>query len=136
MYDEREFIARVESASVAELAQILARPTAQQERTLRVHYGDERYNRMHELALQQTGTSRGFRGEPSRGNVVVIHGIMGGELSSSASPTSSTLIWVNMWRLFRGWLERLQVNDDGRTGKYTIRPTGIITDYYGEMLLK
>src|SRR5262249_9839031 len=129
MYDEREFIARVESASIAELAQILARPTAQQERTLRVHYGDERYNRMHELALQQTATSRGFRSEPSRGNVVVIHGIMGGELSS-ASPTSSMLIWVNMWRLFRGWLERVQVNDDCRTGKYTIRPPRVITADY------
>ena len=136
MYDEREFIARVESASVSELAQILARPTAQQERILRVHYGDQRYKRMHELALQRTATSRGFRGEPSPGNVIVIHGIMGGELSSGASPASSTLIWVNMWRLFRGWLERLLLNDDGRTGKYTIYPTGIITDYYGEMLLK
>jgi hypothetical protein len=49
MCDERELIARVESASVAELAQILARRTAQQERTLRVHYGDERYNRMRAL---------------------------------------------------------------------------------------
>jgi pimeloyl-ACP methyl ester carboxylesterase len=135
LYDEREFIARVESASVAELAQILARPTAQQERILRVHYSDERYKRMHELALRQTPAIRGVRGEPSRGNVIVIHGIMGSELSSVSSPTTSTLIWVSLWRLFRGWLERLKLNDDGRTGKYTIRPTGIITDYYGEMLL-
>lgn len=130
MYNEREFIARVEAASVAELAQLLARPTAPQERTLRVHYGDARYERLHALALQQTSTSRSLRAAP-QGNVVVIHGIMGGELSSG-----STSIWVSMWRLLRGWLGRLQLNEDGRTGAHPIRATGILTDYYGEMMLQ
>jgi pimeloyl-ACP methyl ester carboxylesterase len=133
MYNEREFIARVEAASVAEMAQLLARPSAQQERTLRAHYGDARYERLHTLALQQTTTSRALRAAP-QGNVVVIHGIMGGELSSGQ--TGSSLIWVNMWRLLRGWLGRLQLNEDGRTGPYPIRATGILTDYYGEMLLQ
>jgi pimeloyl-ACP methyl ester carboxylesterase len=137
MFDERAFIERVESAGVDELAAILARPTAEQERALRVHFGDERYERMHRLALEQAAESRdALTVTPPKGNVVVIHGIMGGELSSFDSPASSSLIWVSKWRLFRGWAGRLMLGDDGRAGAHQVRATGIITDYYGEMLLK
>ncbi|HVG34689.1 MAG TPA: CHAT domain-containing protein [Pyrinomonadaceae bacterium] len=133
-FDERKFIARVTKANVEELAQILSHPSADEERVLRIHLGNDRYERMHQMAVEQAGVSRDL--VPFKGNVVVLHGIMGGELSILNSPTSKDLIWLSYWRLFRGWAERLRLNDDGITGRYDISATGIMKDYYGEVLLK
>lgn len=134
IFDERKFIARVTRANVDELVQILSHPSPQEERVLRVHLGNDRYERMHQMSLEQAAVSRNL--VPSKGNVVVLHGIMGGELSIINSPTSSDLIWLSYWHLFRGWAERLSLNDDGTTGRYDISATGIMKDYYGEILLK
>lgn len=133
-FDERQFISRVTRANVDELARILSRPSPEEERALRVHLGDERYERMHQMALEQLAVSRSL--VPSKGNVVVIHGIMGGELSNINSPSSKDLIWLSYWHLLRGWAERLSLNDDGTTGNYEIQATGIMKDYYGEVLMK
>ncbi|HVF48911.1 MAG TPA: CHAT domain-containing protein [Pyrinomonadaceae bacterium] len=133
-FDERRFIARVEAANAEELARLLARPSADEERAWRVHLGDERFERMREMASPETVATRG-QTQP-KGNVVVIHGIMGAELSNFSSPTSQELIWVSYWRILRGWAERLKLNSDGETSKYDVRPTGVMKDYYGEMLLQ
>ncbi len=135
MFDERAFIARVESAGPEELANILVLPTLDEEKALRVHLGDARYQRMHSMALKRK-VGRGFRSQP-KGNVVVIHGIMGGELSVS-SGGSGDLTWVSAFRIMRGWLDRLRLSDDGRTEanqKFKVAATGIMKRYYGEMLL-
>ncbi|HYJ87439.1 MAG TPA: hypothetical protein VEW46_15360, partial [Pyrinomonadaceae bacterium] len=135
MFDERSFIARVESAGPEELANILVRPTLDEEKALRAHLGDARYQRMHSMALKRK-VGRGFRSQP-KGNVVVIHGIMGGELSVS-SGGSGDLTWVSAFRIMRGWLDRLRLSDDGRTEanqKFKVAATGIMKRYYGEMLL-
>jgi pimeloyl-ACP methyl ester carboxylesterase len=133
-FDERKFIARVTRANVDELAQILSDPSPEEQRVLRIHLGNDRYERMHQTALEQAAVSRAL--VPPKGNVVVLHGIMGGELSAINSPTSGDLIWLSYWRLFRGWADRLRLNDDGTTGQYDISATGIMKDYYGEILLK
>lgn len=133
-FDERKFIAQVTRANVDELARILSRPSPDEERVLRIHLGNDRYERMHQMALEQAAVSRAL--VPTKGNVVVLHGIMGGELSVKNSPTSSDLIWLSYWHLFRGWAERLRLNDDGVTGRYDISATGIMKDYYGEILMK
>jgi len=135
MFDERAFIAKVESAGPEELANVLVRPALDEEKALRAHLGDARYQRMHSMALKRK-VGRGFRSQP-KGNVVVIHGIMGGELSIS-SGGSGDLTWVSAFRIMRGWLDRLRLSDDGRTeanSKFKVAATGIMKRYYGEMLL-
>ncbi len=74
--DDRAFLAQLEAANAEELAQILRRPTADEERVLVIYFGAERLQALRSLAL---GAQR--RGIASRGNVVVLHGIMGGELT-------------------------------------------------------
>ena len=135
MFNERAFISRVERANPEELAHILIRPSLEEERALRVHLGDERYQRMHSMALKRK-VSRSVTSNP-KGNVVVIHGIMGAELSVGTSG-SGDLTWVNAFRILRGWLDRLRLSDDGRSeanSKYTVTASGIMKRYYGEMLL-
>lgn len=135
MFNERAFISQVERANPEELANLLIRPSLQEERALRAHLGDERYQRMHSMSLKRKVT-RGTEAT-RKGNVVVIHGIMGAELSvSSGGP--GDLTWVNALRILRGWLDRLRLSDDGRSdanSKFTVTATGIMKRYYGEMLL-
>lgn len=137
--DERAFIKQFEAADAQEMARILARPTSEQATALRLYLGDERYERMHAAALEVTATAARSRyTTPSKGRVVVIHGIMGAELSNfeSVAATDSSKIWVHYWRIFRGWFERLVLNSDGQTSPYNVRATGIMQDYYGELLLQ
>ena len=139
MFDERDFISRVEAAGPEELAELLKRPTVEQEKALRAHLGDERYQRMHSMALKRGMTRSLMRSQniQPQGNVVVIHGIMGAELSVS-SGGSGDLTWVNAFRLMRGWAERLRLSDDGRSefnSKFKVSATGIMKRYYGELLL-
>ena len=126
MFNERAFISQVERANPEELANLLIRPSLQEERALRAHLGDERYQRMHSMALKRKVT-RGTEAT-RKGNVVVIHGIMGAELSvSSGGP--GDLTWVNAIRILRGWLDRLRLSDDGRSDanpKFTVTATGIM----------
>ena len=139
MMDERAFIKQFEAADAQEMARILARPTGEQATALRLYLGDERYERMHAAALDVTATaSRSRFTTPSKGRVVVIHGIMGSELSNfeSLAAIDSSKIWVHYWRIFRGWFERLVLNSDGQTSPYNVRATGIMQDYYGELLLQ
>src|SRR4051812_9471160 len=135
MFDEQAFIARVEMADTEELLRILDHPTVDEEKALRAHLGDDRYQRMHGLALRRNVTRS--MGQQPKGNVVVIHGIMGAELSVS-SGGDGDLTWVNAFRIMRGWLDRLRLKDDGRSeynSKFKVRASGIMKRYYGELLL-
>ncbi len=141
MLNEREFIAQIEAASTKELAELLLSPTLEQEKVLRAHLGDERYQRMHSMALKRSlalkrSATRGGAAEP-RGRVVVIHGIMGAELSVS-SGGNGDLTWVNAFRVMRGWLDRLRLDPTGRreaNDKFRVTASGIMKRYYGELLL-
>lgn len=137
MFDERAFIKQFEAADAKEMARILARPTSEQATALRAYLGDARYERMHSTALQAIAARRGLS-TPSKGKVVVIHGIMGAELSHYDSPNvrDPRMIWVHYWRILRGWAERLLLNPDGKTSRYDVRATGIMQDYYGELVLE
>jgi pimeloyl-ACP methyl ester carboxylesterase len=137
MFDERAFIKQFEAANPKEMARTLARPTREQETALRIYLGDLRYERMHSTALQASGARRSLT-TPSKGKVVVIHGIMGAELSNFDSPGApeSSKIWVHYWRILRGWVERLLLDPDGQTSRYDVRATGIMQDYYGELVLE
>lgn len=135
MIDERAFIERVERAGAAEFAQIMSRPDGEEERALRAHFGDERYRRLHATALRQT-SRRGARAV--KGNVVVIHGIMGGELTSLRGADAEH-IWAKVFALIGGKVARLRLGDDANSDadpNYRIHASGIMKRSYGEILLE
>ena len=136
-FDVREFLTHVESANAEELTNILAYPKKEEEEALRFYLGDERYQRMHGMALRQRMKSRGSATTQKRkGNVVILHGIMGSELSVINPTSPMNLLWVSYWSLLvRGWINRLLLGEDGLKGEYDVRATGIMKKYYGELIL-
>jgi len=139
MFNERLFIAQVEAAGAEELAALLEHPTPEQERSLRAHLGDDRYQRMHGMALKRgiTRSAAATRGNEKRPNVIVIHGIMGAELSVSSNG-GGDVMWVNAFRIMRGWLDRLRLDAEGRreaNEKFKVSASGIMKRYYGELIL-
>ncbi len=140
LFNEKDFIAQVEAADTEKLADILRDHTREEEEALRAYLGAERYQRMHSMALRRNKTRGGskLRGpDPDRGNVVVIHGIMGAELTATDRAGSGDQVWVKALRIMRGWIERLRLADDGREpfGDYEVHASGIMKRYYGELLL-
>lgn len=125
--NERAFIARLEAANTQELIQILSRPSPEEDRILRLHLGAERYERLRRLAL-----GSGKRGA-KKGNVVVLHGIMGGELTVTDKGKTQP-IWMNFPRLIIGGAGWLRMRDAG-VSIFDVRATGILKKWYSEMLL-
>jgi hypothetical protein len=137
MFDERAFIDQLEAADVEVFVDILAHPAPDQQRALRAYLGTQGYQRMHTLALRRSSRARRARAKPL-GNVVVIPGLLGSRLTSIDRDGNAEHVWINPLSIANGLLERLRLNDDGRSGYidgYTARPTGIFKRYYGEMLL-
>ncbi len=129
--DERAFIARVEAAEPDLFAALLSRPSRDEERALRAYFGDARFERLHTMAIRRAGAARGARAP--RGNVVVMPGIMGSELSEySGSDVDG--IWVNPLRLVAGRLGHLRMDDKGRP-EFDVRASGILKLFYGELVL-
>jgi CHAT domain-containing protein len=134
MTPEEALIHRLEAAGATELAEIIDRATPEQERTLRLHLGDERFDRMR-TRVRRTRATRGRRAVS--GNVVVVHGIMGGELSAYRGDDAD-LVWVSIPRIVIGRLSRLQLGPDGTTDGelgWNVRASGILKKYYGDLLL-
>jgi pimeloyl-ACP methyl ester carboxylesterase len=129
--DERAFIARVEAAEPEQFATLLARPSRDEERALRAYFTDERFERLHTLAVRRAGAKRSFRGR--QGNVVVLPGIMGSELSEH-SGNSASRVWVNPIGLVAGQLARLRLDSDGRP-EFDVRASGVVKLFYGELIL-
>src|SRR5262249_5646162 len=89
---EREFIRQFNEAWTPEqLAALLRNPTPEEERALRTYLGPERYRRLY-VQAQALGPSRGAR--PVEGNVVVLPGIMGSELTVADMAQNQTLVWA------------------------------------------
>ncbi len=128
MIDERAFLAQLESANTDELSQILRRPSADEERMLEIYFGAERLQRLRSLALGAR------RRAVAKGNVVVLHGIMGGELTVFPTNQNSQFIWLNFPRVAIGAVGWLRM-----TGKFEsqfdVRSTGILKKWYSEQLL-
>src|SRR5947209_16747761 len=104
--NEREFLAQLERANTDELAQILRRPSPEEERVLETYFGGERLQRLRGLAL--TSQRRGV----SRGNIIVLHGIMGGELTVYPQNQDPQFIWMNIPRLVIGAVGWLRMTQD------------------------
>ncbi|MEW4569041.1 CHAT domain-containing protein [Tautonia sp. JC769] len=130
-------IERFERASLDELEDILARPTAEDERALRGYLGDDRFRRMRALAVARPSGTRGASPKP-RGNVVVLPGLMGSALHAIDRRGNDHEIWLNLWRLARGGIGRLQLAGDGvlqADPAYSTRTGNVLWKYYGELVL-
>jgi pimeloyl-ACP methyl ester carboxylesterase len=136
MIDSEAYVRRLNAAEPAELAAMLVRPTAEEERVLVTHLGRERFDRMQGLASDAV-TSR--RAAAKRGNVVVIHGILGAELSSTAKAGGLIeKIWLDYFQLFLGRFNRFRLNESGDADvdpHVTVAATGMLKKYYGEIIL-
>jgi pimeloyl-ACP methyl ester carboxylesterase len=128
MINERAFLAQLESANADELAQILRRPTADEERLLEIYFGAERLRRLRSLALGVT------RRALAKGNVVVLHGIMGGELTVFPTSQNSQFIWLNFPRIVIGAVGWLRMTTKFES-QFDVRATGILKKWYSEQLL-
>ena len=126
--NERTFLAQLEAASPGELSEILRRPTADEQRVLEIYFGAARLERLRSLAL------RGQRRGASRGNVVVLHGIMGGELTVFPPQKSNQQIWMNVPRIAIGGMGWLRMTPE-LTSEFDVRATGMLKKWYSEMLL-
>lgn len=129
MMDDRAFLAQLESANAEELAQILRRPSADEERLLEVYFGAERLQRLRGLAL------RAQKRAVPRGHVVVLHGIMGGELTVYPVNQKSQFIWLHVMRVIRGAVGWMRMTP-AFSSQFDVRATGIIKKYYAEQLLE
>ncbi|MFN7921388.1 MAG: alpha/beta fold hydrolase [Bryobacteraceae bacterium] len=124
---ERDLIARVERANAAEFAEILRRLTDKEAAALRNYWGPEAFEEMRAAVGRRARAG-------AQGNVVVLHGIMGGELAEVQADSSQRSIWLNFLRLIAGAFKDLGLNAAG-TSVRDIRATGILKKYYGLQLL-
>ena len=126
--DERAFLNKLESANTEELIQILQRPSADEQRLLEVYFGTARLERLRRLAL-----GRARRGS-LRGNVVVLHGIMGGQLTVCPPSEPRQHVWLNLPRIVIGALGWLRMTADFKS-QFEVQATGIFKQWYSEMVL-
>lgn len=65
-----------------------------------------------------------------RGRVIVIHGIMGGQLDS-VKKSDADRVWLNYFRLFNGRISDFRLNDDGTPtdARFAIRVKGMFPEY-------
>jgi pimeloyl-ACP methyl ester carboxylesterase len=136
MPDERAFITRVETADVDTFADLLEQPTQDEERALRDYFGDARYRYLHSLALRRERSGRDDG--PKAGNVVVIHGFLGSDLTVEDRHGHAAHVWPHVSAIADGDLLRLRLAENGlqdaAPGDH-VRATGIVKRYYGELLL-
>lgn len=137
MTNERTHITRLEAADVEELVRLVARPAVDEERVLRAYLGSERYQRLHSLALRREMT-RSLHRNQARPNVIVIPRMFGSELTATDLDGNQERIWLNPRRIVAGQLNRLRLASNGLSDfdpHYTVKATGIMKEYYGELLL-
>ncbi|HEV2840441.1 MAG TPA: CHAT domain-containing protein [Chthoniobacterales bacterium] len=127
--NERAFLAQLESANTEELSQLLRRPTAEEERVLEIYFGRARLQRLRGLALRTQQ-----RAKP-RGNVVVLHGIMGGEMTVYPENQKDQYIWLSYPRLAIGAVGWLRMTPK-LTSEFNVKATGILKKWYSEMLME
>lgn len=111
------------------------RAGASGEAALREYFGDEEYEYLQKLAAHaQTARSRG----PVAGNIVFVPGIMGSDLITAEKDGDEDLVWVNIFRLAAGQIERLKLSPDGshdNDPQFTVRPSELDKRTYARAIL-
>ena len=129
MENPRAFLRRLAAGTPDALAEAVLRATGDERRVLEATLGAAQLDAIRTLAESRQRSS----GE-KLGNVIVLHGIMGGELTRIENGDEDT-IWVSLWHLFCGQFAQLAL--DGHTGlsPRDIRASGILLRYYGKQLV-
>jgi pimeloyl-ACP methyl ester carboxylesterase len=130
--NERDYLQDLSRATPQELADEVLHADAEQERVLRIVLGDEQFNDIRAIATRTI--VRGGAAKPKRGNVVVLHGIMGGELSEYGVGSPS-LIWMKILKMITGAFSKLVLDDDGNSAS-DVRQSGIYLRYYASLLVR
>lgn len=105
------------------------------DQALRDHFGPEKLDRLQHLAERVRSARR--KGEPLRGNIIFIPGIMGSELTVTENGDDD-VVWISFWRLIKGGIKKLQLAADGaQEADSTLRvhPSGLDKDSYAETIL-
>lgn len=126
--NDRQILARLEAASPKELDTLLRRPSEAEARVYRIYFGAERYDALRRKTLAQRGAARAAK----RGNVVILHGIMGGELTVRDKGKDQH-IWMHILRLALGAVGWLRMKDGKSLSD--VRATGILKKWYAEQIL-
>jgi hypothetical protein len=125
--NERDLIQRLNAADAAEFAQMLRGATPEDARVLKLYFGENEFEHIRQMALKAS-TTRGI----TKGSVVVLHGILGGELTLYEHGIDAEQIWISIPRLILGQFVKLALDN----GIERIEATGILKRYYGEQLLR
>ena len=129
-----QLIRRFETAPLPELLEAVKRPTAAEAEAFCQWLGPARYETLRRRSLANAGEAR--RTRAARGpkpNAVVLHGIMGAELTVRKG-RDEDLVWVNIFRLGFGQISRLKMKTDG-TPETDSFASGMMRKYYLELLL-
>jgi len=137
MIDERAFIERVTAANPEKLVEVFAQPTLEEERALRVYFGDGQFRRLRTEALRR-GPRQDMAQKPGR--VVVIPSFWASVLAvSDTASNATTTIWLNLLRIASGQVGRLRLDESGSAEAdlgLTVSATGVLIDSLGELLLR
>lgn len=137
MTDEQTLIAHLEAANTEELAHLILQASAAEEKVLRIYLGDARFRRLRNLVLRRA-MARNERRSTEPVNVVVIPGLLGSQMTSVDRTQGRDPIWLSTSHIVAGHLDRLRLDAHGLTETnidYSIRVTGIMKRYYGELML-
>ena len=108
---------------------------ASQEKTLREYFGGQEYEYLQKLAAHaRTARSRG----PVAGNVVFLPGIMGSHLTTVDRDGDEDLVWINLFRLAAGQIERLKLSPDGsreNNPKFSVKASDLDKRTYARAIL-
>src|SRR5260370_29431050 len=128
MQNEREFLRRVSGATPDALLDAITAADGDEERVLRIYLGDEQFAALKSLASAMCGPA-----PAPRGNVVVLPGIMGSELSLRDG-NDLDLLWFILARLFLGKFLLLGMDASGGNLQ-NIQASGLFLRFYGQQLV-
>ena len=129
--NEREYFQQLSRSTPDEIAAAVLHADEREARVLRVYLGSDQFDRIQ--AIGTRSLARGAGPVAKRGNVVVLHGIMGGELSEYGTGSPS-LIWVQALNLIKGQFNKLILDSEGNSSN-DVRQSGIYLRYYGSLLV-
>ena len=131
MINERALLAKFSSATPQEMIDMVLHADADEQRVLQIYLGQQQYDDIRAMGMQ----TRGLPAAPAqpRGNVVVLHGIMGGELTLF-DEDDKTQIWLSILHLLEGDFDQLPVQDDGSSA-LDVRASGILMRYYAKQIV-
>jgi pimeloyl-ACP methyl ester carboxylesterase len=129
MENPRTFLRRLAAGNPDDLAEAVLRATGDEQRALEAMLGAAQLEAIHKLAEGRERSS----GE-KLGSVVVLHGIMGGELTRIQNGDEDT-IWVSLWHLLCGQFSQLALDEQTGLSPQDVRASGILLRYYGKQLV-